>query len=112
MMRKTRLGENVYMLGGALSGFAASACCVGPLVLMGLGIGGVVGTGAFEALAPYRPFFIIMSAVLLSLAFHRLYLAPRDCVVGGMCADPHTLRIKRGLWWLVSGISLVSIAFA
>ncbi len=109
MMKKTRAGESVYMLGGVLAGFAASACCIGPVVLLGLGAGGMAGTAVFSALAPYRPFFVIVSVALLGLAFHRLYLSPMSCVVGGICADPHALRIKRGLWWVALGVSIISM---
>ena len=44
-------------VGGILGALAASSCCIVPLVLFSLGIGGA-WIGNLTALAPYKPLFV------------------------------------------------------
>lgn len=80
--------------GGIIAGLAASVCCIGPLVLVMLGIGGAA-VGFIEFFTPLRPVFIGLALLFLGLAAHRLFWAPRVCVPGTACADPRTLRNQR-----------------
>ena len=75
---------------GALSAVIGSVCCVGPLVLLGLGIGGA-WVGNLTVLEPIRPVFIGLTLLFLALAFRRLYLMPQVCAPGTECADPRIL---------------------
>ena len=65
---------------GILAAIGASVCCVGPLVLLALGISGA-WIGNLTALEPYRPIFIGLTLLFLGLAFRRLYLVPPVAVV-------------------------------
>ena len=65
-------------------GFGASACCVGPLLLLSLGIGGA-WIGHLTALEPYRPVFIVLTVLFLGLAFWKLYIMPRSCTIKDQC---------------------------
>lgn len=85
------LSAGAALSGGIIAGLAASVCCVGPLVLVMLGIGGAVA-GLIEFVAPLRPIFIGLALLFLGLAAHRLFWVPRVCVPGTACADPRTLR--------------------
>ena len=89
------------LIAGALAAIGASVCCVGPLVLLLLGIGGA-WIGHLTALEPYRPIFIGLTLLFLGLAFHRLYLVSRVCVPGTPCADPRTIRRQRLAFWIVA----------
>lgn len=80
--------------GGIIAGLAASVCCIGPLVLVALGVGGAAA-GLLEFVAPLRPIFIGLALLFLGLAAHRLFWAPRVCEPGTACADPRTLRNQR-----------------
>ena len=60
--------SKLALAGGILAGVGASACCIGPLVLVSLGIGGA-WIGHLTALEPYRPIFIGLTLLLLGLAF-------------------------------------------
>src|SRR5260221_14472583 len=88
-----------FTLGGAiLAAVAASACCIGPLVLAALGIG---GAGAFAALGAYRPYILAGTAVLLAGGFYLTYRKPRAAVEGDACGceKPKASRAGRiGLW--------------
>lgn len=85
-------------LGGALlAALAASSCCLGPLVLAALGVG---GAGALGALSAYRPYILIVTAALLGGGFYLTYRRPRS-VDGDACGceRPRASRAGRvGLW--------------
>jgi mercuric ion transport protein len=85
----------------ALAGIGASVCCVGPLLLLGLGISGA-WIGNLTALEPMRPWFIGVSALFIASAFRRLYFAPALCEPGAACADPRVIKRLRVLFWLVA----------
>lgn len=86
---------------GSLAAIGASVCCVGPLVLLGLGIGGA-WVGNLTALEPIRPVFIGLTLLFLVLAFRRLYLMPQVCAPGTECADSRILKRRRLLFWPIA----------
>jgi mercuric ion transport protein len=96
--------------GGLLAGIGASACCVGPFLLLSLGIGGS-WIGNLTAMTTYRPYLIGLTLVLLGLAFRKLYLLPRNFEAGTACALPDTLKKQRTVFWIVSTFILVMITF-
>ena len=63
------------LLAGTLTAVGASACCLIPLTLLTLGIGGS-WLGSLSLLEPYRPLFIGATLLFLTFAFYRIYLAP------------------------------------
>lgn len=95
------------LLAGVLAAIGASVCCVGPLVLLGLGISGA-WIGNLSALEPVRPIFIGVTLIFLGLAFRRLYLVPQVCEPGTPCADPRTIQRQRVIFWLVT-VALVGL---
>lgn len=96
--------------GAVLAGIGASLCCVAPLVLLALGIGGT-WISTLTALEPYRPIFIALTLVFLFLAFRKLYLVPKQCAPDTACAVPSTRRNQRLLFWLVSALLLGLLTF-
>lgn len=88
------------LIAGALAAIGASACCVGPLVLLALGIGGT-WVGSLTAMEPYRPFLIGLTLIFICLAFRRLYLVQQVCAPGTPCANPHTRQKQRMTFWIV-----------
>lgn len=94
-------------LGGALvAAVAASACCVGPLALAALGLG---GAGAFVALEPLRPLFMVVTFGLLGVGWTLAARARAEADVCG-CEAPRTRRAGRGLLWLATAAALTSLA--
>lgn len=91
------------LIAGAVAAVGASVCCVGPLVLLALGISGT-WIGSLTAMEPFRPFFVILTLVFLGLAFRKLYLAPQVCVPGTPCANPDTRRRQRAIFWIVTAL--------
>ena len=95
------LNAKSSLIAGAAAAIGASLCCVAPLVLLMLGIGGT-WIATLTALEPYRPIFIGLTLLFLGLAFRRLYLAPQVCVPGTPCADPRRLTRQRLTFWMVA----------
>lgn len=87
------------------TGFLASICCVGPLVL---GVAGVGGAWVVEltALDPARPWLTALSVGLLGFAHIRYWRARRRASCGcGVRSAPRAL-------WLWLGTALVAVALA
>ena len=104
------LNAKASLVAGVLAGIGASVCCVGPLVLLGLGVGGA-WVGNLTAFEPYRPVFIALTLLFLGLAFRKLYLVPQVCAAGTPCAEPQkTLRGQRLLFWSVAVVLLGLLA--
>jgi mercuric ion transport protein len=94
-----------FLIAGILSAIGASICCVGPLVLLALGVSGA-WIGSLTALERYRPIFIGLTLLFLGFAFHRLYLARPACAPGSACANPHALKRQRLVFWIVTVLVL------
>lgn len=104
--------QKATLIGGAIAAFAASLCCLGPLVLVALGVSGA-WIANLTALEPYRPVFIGVALVLMGLAWRRIYRAPSAdaCEPGTLCAVPQTNRVYKIMFWLVSALVLLALAF-
>ena len=90
-----------FLVAGILSAVGASICCVGPLVLLALGVSGA-WIGSLTALEPYRPIFIGLTLLFLGFAFYRLYLVRPTCSHESACANPRTLKRQRLGFWIVT----------
>src|SRR3989338_8644344 len=91
--------------GAVVAALAASACCIGPLVLAVLGVGSAASA---LALAPYRPWLLGASFLLLGAAFSLPYRRPAGaCAPDEACATP---RMRRGrlLLWLATLVVLLA----
>ena len=97
------------LVAGVLAAIGASVCCVGPLVLLTLGIGGA-WIANLTALEPMRPWFIATTLIFLGLAFRRLYLQPQVCEPGAPCAEPLVLKRQRAIFWVVALAVLALLA--
>ena len=88
------------LLAGIVTAIGASVCCVGPLVLLTLGIGGA-WIANLTALEPLRPWLVAATLLFVGLAFRRLYLQPPVCEPGAACAEPIVLGRQRLIFWVV-----------
>jgi mercuric ion transport protein len=102
--------KNTSLIAATVAAIGASLCCVGPLVLLTLGVGGA-WIGNLSALEPFRPIFIAVTLLFLGLAFRKLYLVSQSCAVDAPCAQPANLRKQRRIFWIVSVLVLGLIAF-
>lgn len=72
---------------GVLAALLASACCLGPLVLITLGLSGA-WIGNLTALEPYRPIFLGVALAALFFAWRRIFRRTRACAPDDACAMP------------------------
>lgn len=94
--------ERLLAASGLASAVAASSCCILPLALLGVGIGGV-GTAVLAALAPFQPLFIGLAVVFLGAGFWLAYRPyPAGCQ-DGECRQ----RLGRGI---IKGMILTKAA--
>ena len=114
---KVEIGENgsdragsVALLVGGLAAILASTCCLGPLVLVALGLSGA-WIGNLTLLEPYRPFFIAGALVALFFAARRIFRPAQACQPGEVCAVPQTRRIYKIIFGVVSALVLVALLY-
>ena len=97
--------ERSALAGSLIAGFLASICCIGPLVLGGVGLGSL---GFAAALAPLRPWFLGLTTVLIGVGFFLAYRPqrPEACAPGERCAEPSGRRNQRIALWLVTALAV------
>ena len=97
--------------GGILGALAASACCILPLVLFTLGISGA-WIGNLTALAPYQPYSLGTTAVLLGVGYYLVYRRPKPaCAEGEACARPLPNRIVKLALWTATVLAGAAVMF-
>ena len=101
---------NPTLLASALAAIGASLCCVAPLVLVSLGLGGAWMSTLTE-LEPYRPIFVVLTLGLLALAWVKLVRQPVACDSGRACADGAVQRRQRLIFWTVAALLLLLLTF-
>ena len=92
------------------SAIVASLCCIGPLALALLGLG---GGALLLKFAPYRPFFLAATALFLGAAFYLTYRrqSPEECAPGSVCAQPTSRKTQKTVLWIVTLIVVLAAAF-
>ena len=102
------MNERWFALGSAGAAFVASLCCLGPLLLGGLGVGALL----VATFAPLRPYFLTVSAVLLVLGFYFVNRTPRAAAgcEGEVCApDSAGRHVAKPLLWLAT-VAVLALA--
>lgn len=100
--------RNWLAAGSMIGAVLASACCVGPLVLLMLGISGA-WIGNLTALEPYKPVFAAAALICVGLGFRQVYFKPRIlCAEGSYCARPDSTVIAKSVLWAAT--ALVALA--
>ncbi len=102
-------GSGALLVGG-LAAILASTCCLGPLVLVALGLSGA-WIGNLTRLEPYRPFFIAGALVALFFAGRRIFRPARACEPGEVCAVPRARRVYKIVFGIVSALVLIALVY-
>ena len=95
---------------GALAAILASACCVGPLLLVSIGIGGA-WVGSLHVLEPYKPLFLGVALIAMILAYRKIFLQDADCKPGQVCALPKTRLLYKIIFAKVTVLMLLTLTF-
>jgi mercuric ion transport protein len=104
-------GNTKWSLAGAVAAaVGASACCLGPFLLLALGAGGA-WIGNLTAMERYRPYWMAATLLFLGLAFARTYRKPKEdaCESGSSCT-PEAGRRNKVLLWIVTALVLGLLA--
>lgn len=108
--RVGRRGGRVALFAGGLSAILASTCCLGPLVLITLGVSGA-WISNLTLLEPYQPLFVAAAIVALYFAYRRIWRPAADCVPGQVCALPSVNLGYKVLFWAVTALVILALAF-
>ena len=95
---------------GGLAAILASICCLGPLVLVMVGISGA-WIGNLTVFEPYRPIFLGIALVALFFAYRRIFRPAQACKPGEVCAVPHVKTTYKILFSLVAALVGIALAF-
>jgi mercuric ion transport protein len=98
------------LLVGGLAATLASTCCLGPMVLVALGLSGA-WIGELTKLEPYRLYFVGGAAAALFFAGRRIFRPARSCELGEVCALPQTRRAHIVLFGIVSVLVLTALVY-
>lgn len=94
------------LIAAIFSGIVASLCCLGPFVLLSLGVG-TAFVGTLTQLAFLRPVAIVVAIVFLGLSFWKLYIKPKSCSKN--CSYP--CISQQIIFWLVVLFVMTTIIF-
>lgn len=108
-MSHTKTGRGALVTGG-IAAVLASTCCLGPLVLVTLGVSGA-WIGNLTVLEPYRPVFIGAALIALFFAYRRLFRPAGTCRPDAVCAVPRIETGYKVLFGVVVVLVLLALAF-
>jgi mercuric ion transport protein len=101
------VGSSIGAVGAAVAAVLGTLCCAGPAVVGLVGVGGALAAARLE---PFRPYFLVASAVLLAIGFWRSY-RPRAAapgVDGATCAI-RTRRAVRAILWTSTAAGILAL---
>ena len=108
-MTEPQNGRGALVTGG-LAAVLASTCCLGPLVLVGLGFSGA-WIGNLTVLEPYRPIFLGAALVAHFFAWRRIFRPVEASKPGEVCAIPQVRGTYKLIFWVVALLVLVALGF-
>jgi mercuric ion transport protein len=103
-------GGGGALLAGGLAAILASTCCLGPLVLITVGVSGA-WISNLTVLEPYQPYFIGAAVIALLLAWRRIWRPAAACEPGQVCAIPQVNRTYKVLFGIVVVLVIVALGF-
>ncbi len=96
---RTPTAQSSSIAAGIVAALGASSCCVVPLVLVSVGVGGA-WVAQLRALERFFPVFVLFAIGAFAFAFFRLYLKPEVCAPGSDCVSPDVRRRRRIAFWV------------
>ncbi|SHF37632.1 mercuric ion transport protein [Modicisalibacter ilicicola DSM 19980] len=115
--KTSRSGRKGLLASGSVIGaILASSCCILPVVLLSLGIGGAWMSN-LTALEPYQPVFLLFTLGMLGVGFYDVYRKPMDacrtdaCSTDGYCGTPLAERVIKIALWSATLLVVVVLAW-
>jgi mercuric ion transport protein len=95
--------EKIAGIGALVSASLASICCIGPLALVALGLGGA----RFAAgLARYRLFFLAWTVLFLGSAFYFTYRKREVACADGTCQFRTGSQAMKTTLWVIAVVAV------
>ena len=92
--------DRITIVNVILAALTASICCVGPLLLIGLGVSGA-WIGNLTLLEPFRPYLMTLTFGILGYAFYKIYKRNlENCEPGSYCSNPKSDKINKIVLWI------------
>lgn len=95
--------EKIAGIAALTSASLASICCIGPIVLVGLGLG---GAGLAAGLAQYRLFFLAVTALFLGVAFYLTYRRREVACEDGSCVFRSGSKGMKAALWVITAFAV------
>jgi len=109
-----QLDSKKGLAGALLAAAAASVCCIGPLIVLGFGVGGAWAS-SFSFFEPVRPYLIVVTVGLIGYSFYRIYWKTKTvaCEPGAVCATPKGAKMNKISLWTVTllAVGLLSVPY-
>ena len=102
-------GGGHALLAGGLAAILASTCCLGPLVLVMVGVSGA-WIGNLTVLEPFQPYFAGAAVIALVMAWRPIW-RPVACQPGQVCAIPQVNRAYKTLYCVVAALVAMALGF-
>jgi mercuric ion transport protein len=99
-------------VGGVFAAIGVCAsCCLLPLVLATLGVGGAWVSG-LKSFVPYKPIFVFVAALLLAYGFYAVYWRRnKTCVADAACISCRPGRSAQIGLWVATILAASSVLF-
>ncbi|MGE3319496.1 MAG: mercuric transporter MerT family protein [Candidatus Berkiella sp.] len=94
-------GSNESLIVAIVAGFTASLCCIGPLLLLLMGIGGAWAS-VLTSFSPVQPIAIVVTIFFLGSAFWQLYIKPQPCAPDKSCKMRNKMHLQKIVFWVVT----------
>ena len=111
IIKSDKTTKKIIATGGLLGAIVASTCSVLPVFLLALGISGS-WIGSLRSLAPYKPFFVMISLVFIGTGFWMVYFKPQisiPSVQSTSCYRPFSEKTIKIMLW--SSVIIILIVF-
>jgi mercuric ion transport protein len=95
-------------MGALFSALLASVCCLGPFVLVGIGLGGL---GLAATFAPFRPVLLVLTGIFLVLAFYFAYRKREVVCEDGRCELRASGPAYKAFLWLLAIVVALMATF-
>lgn len=102
------MGRKLIVLAALASAGLASVCCLGPLIVAGLGLGSL---GLAAGLTRYRPFFLAVTGVVLAVAFYLAYRKRSVNCADGSCELRSGSRAMKAAVWTAAALAAATATF-
>jgi mercuric ion transport protein len=96
----SRKWSTASLVSAVASAFLASLCCIGPLVLAALGLG---GAGLLVKFERFRPHLTVVTLALLGAGFYFTYRKPKAAEGEACgCEQPKSNRFGKVMLWVAT----------